>query len=245
MLNISDLKTDLQQKFQAVDSIEVPQKYISDLHKTIKTLNKLLKIRIRTDMPQLSINQFKDTMTELITISKQMADQILHKQTQSLQETQRQNDLEKRLLFLEENVGNQLKELTQQNIDLQNQIDSMLRVKEEFENQQTKLKEFELQNKQLKHEKDQLKSQNSNLQSLIRQLKEEKGSKIEKKLKNLKEEVSHVSQDYQKKLEQRDTYIERLEKELQIVKSELEMSEDYKMLTISSKKLSKSPEKQF
>ena len=62
-------------------------------------------------------------------------------------------------------------------------------------------------------------------------------------MKTLKDEVSHVSHDYQKKLEERDNYIERLEKELSVVKSELEMSEDYKMLTQSSRKNPRSPEK--
>ncbi|CAD8074794.1 unnamed protein product [Paramecium sonneborni] len=53
-------------------------------------------------------------MRELIKISKQMTHQILHKQTQSLQDAQRQNNLEKRLLFLEKNIGFQLKNLLKQ-----------------------------------------------------------------------------------------------------------------------------------
>ncbi|KAM3140135.1 hypothetical protein pb186bvf_007688 [Paramecium bursaria] len=236
MINISDLKTDLQAKFEAVDELKVPQKYISDLHRTIKTLTKLLNIRIRTDMPNLSANQFNETMNELLKIIKQFNVTLRQRQNEQLQETTRQNELEKRIIFLEQHTSAQLKDLQEQNSMLQLKAEDYLKYKEEYENYGLKSKELELEIKKLKHEKDSLKSQNTNLTSLVRQLKEEKSTDIEKKLITLKGDIQIITQEYQKKLEQRDIYISKLEREIQFTKSELELSEDYKQLTQSSKK---------
>ena len=68
-----------------------------------------------------------------------------------------------------------------------------LKYKEEYENYGLKSKELELEIKKLKHEKDSLKSQNTNLTSLVRQLKEEKSTDIEKKLITLKGDIQIIT----------------------------------------------------
>lgn len=72
-------------------------------------------------------------------------------------------------------------------------VEDYLKYKEEFENYGLKSKELELEIKKLKHEKDSLKSQNTNLTSLVRQLKEEKSTDIEKKLITLKGDIQIIT----------------------------------------------------
>lgn len=93
----------------------MPQKYVSSLHQTIKTLTRLLNIRIRTDLNDRGfLAEFKQTMGELFRISKQLSEQLQH----SKEQLGHSVTLEKRLQFLETNVQGQIRELTQQNSEL-------------------------------------------------------------------------------------------------------------------------------
>lgn len=137
MLSVSDLKTDLQARFNEVaqENLCVPQKYVSSLHQTIKTLTRLLNIRIRTDLNDRGfLAEFKQTMGELFRISKQLSEQLQH----SKEQLGHSVTLEKRLQFLETNVQGQIRELTQQNSELQEKVERLLQEKEESEEIRTK-----------------------------------------------------------------------------------------------------------
>ncbi|KAL4470877.1 hypothetical protein ABPG72_016423 [Tetrahymena utriculariae] len=255
--------------FTSVNSDTLQQQcraYITMLKKTIKELHSMLKIRLRVEFPDSiqTLNQLNEKLLSFSEIGTEVENlyQDLLEQSkinkEGLQKAQKYDKLVIRLQEIEQAYKQQNEELMQKTKQLEEesqekqqkitQISSELiqkmeeasnfKIKCETIENDLKLKLSEIN--RITIERDNIKRQSQNLNSLLKQVNEEKEVKtqkmqsmVEEKIEDLKEELNRVKDYYQKKIFDKDNMIEKLERELQLTKKELELNAEFTFLQSS------------
>ncbi|KAL4429094.1 hypothetical protein ABPG74_022180 [Tetrahymena malaccensis] len=240
--------------------------YIVMLKKTIKELHSMLKIRLRVEFPDSiqTLNQLNEKLlsfSEIGTEVENLYSDLLEQSKiykEGLQKAQKYDKLVIRLQEIEQAYKQQNEELMQKTKQLEEdsqekqqkitQISSELiqkmeeasnfKIKCETIENDLKLKVSEIN--RITIERDNIKRQSQNLNSLLKQVNEEKEVKtqkmqsmVEEKIEDLKEELNRVKDYYQKKIFDKDNMIEKLERELQLTKKELELNAEFTFLQSS------------